>query len=84
MLLGLLNSGCFVLTSEWRYKPDARGEKVEFRGDTGGLRYSRLLHFSGFDLAVGAKDGPPRWEAGFLFYASSLSGRANCRQAVAC
>jgi len=66
--LGLLNSGCFVLTNRWRNKPDAPREQVKLNRDADDLRYSRLLRTPDFDLDVRAKDGPTRWKAPFWFY----------------
>lgn len=66
--LGMLSSGCFVLTSERRNKPDAPRDLVEVHRNSDGLSYSRLFVSPDFDLDVGVKNGPVRWELPFLFY----------------
>src|SRR6266576_753264 len=66
--LGMLSSGCFVLTSERRNKPDALCEQIKVDRNSDGLMYCRRLKYPDFTLDVGVENGPPRWQMGFLFY----------------
>src|SRR5512141_125345 len=62
------NSGCFVLTSEWRTKPEAPAQAIELHKDSDGKTYSRIFDTLEFRVEVTIKNGPVRWEAPFLFY----------------
>src|SRR5580765_873766 len=70
--VGALGTGCFVLTGKRRNKPIAPSDSVMVNKNSDELRYSRLFKYSDFNLEVGVKDGPARWEAVFLFYVIPL------------
>ncbi len=64
--LGMLSTGCFVLTSERRNKPDAPRNLVKLHGNSDSLRYYRLFDCLDYDLDVGVESGPDRWQPAFL------------------
>jgi hypothetical protein len=64
----LFNSGCFVLTSEWRNKPEGPPQAIESHNGSDGETFSRIFDSPEFRLEVKVENGPLRWEAPFLFY----------------
>ena len=73
-IMAPFTSGCFVLTSERRNKPDASSNAVQVNASEE-LAYSRVFQCPDFNLRVGVENGPPRWEAVFLFYLLPLPHR---------
>jgi hypothetical protein len=64
----MFNSGCFVLTSEWRNKPEGPPQAIESHDGSDGEMFSRIFDSPEFRLEVTVENGPLRWEAPFLFY----------------
>ena len=65
--LGMLSTGCLVLTSERRNKPNAPRNLVKLHRNSDSLRYYRLFDCLDFDMDVGVESGPDRWQLAFLF-----------------
>src|SRR6266853_1719048 len=68
ILLGTFGSGCFVITSERLYKPDAPRGMVKSHSTSDGVCYSRMFYSPDLDLDVSVESGPDRWQVGLLFY----------------
>jgi len=65
---GVLCNGCFVLTSERRYKPEASSSEVRSLRSGEELSYSRFIESDVVTLEIGVRNSPGTWELGFLFW----------------
>ena len=60
LMLGVLVSGCFVLTGDRRYKPQAPRQLVELNTKSE-IKYWRLLDSPDLNLDIGVENGLARW-----------------------
>lgn len=63
-----LSNGCFAITGENRYELDHPPELIKAHKNSNELIYSRVFDSPDFNLDVGVKNGPERWQVGFFFY----------------
>jgi hypothetical protein len=75
VLVGFVNSGCFVVTCERRNKPVAPCEAVQVNSNSEDVKYSRRFQRPDLNVAVGAENGPARWQLDFWFYVLPIPER---------
>src|SRR5256885_2293028 len=63
----VLSNGCFVLTSERRYKPEASSSEVKTLNDGNETTYSRFIDSEGFSSEIRVRNTPGTWDLAFLF-----------------
>ncbi len=67
LVAGILSSGCFVLSTERRYRPDGPREFVKTTRHGEQLTYMQEFDSPDFNLEVGVEDDRGPWELDFLF-----------------